>query len=292
MTGRDDFDRAISVYLEARSTNRAPDGLLEASLARVETTRQRPSWLVPDRWLPADRSGVARIRTVALLALTLALLIASAITIGLLVGSHRRLPSPFGIARPGLIAFDLGDDIFVANPDGTGRRQITSGRSVGGPTFSPDGTLIAYLASAADMSTSLSVMGADGGRPTTIADHLAEVGDIVWSPDSRRVAFGGHILGESGFHVFVAALDHPGAIRLGGPDLFGVEPSWSPDGRSIAFKHIDSVDANYYGDGALWLTNTDGSSPRPLAKVAAAATRCSTQRGRRTANGSRSWPTA
>jgi Tol biopolymer transport system component len=58
-----------------------------------------------------------------------------------------------------------------------------------------------------------------------------------------------------------------GAIRLGGPDLFGVQPSWSPDGGYIAFKHLDGADQNGYGIGGLWLIDADGSHPRPLAKA-------------------------
>ena len=266
MIERNDLDRAMTSYFEARSTSHAPDGLLEAALTRVETARQRPGWLIADRWLPVDRSGVARIRVAAVVIATIALIVATTIGIGLLVGSSRRLPPPFGLAKPGLIAYDMGGAIYVVKPDGTGVQQLTSGVADGFETFSPDGTLIAYQAEAQDMSTSVIVMGADGGHPVTVADHLSEVGDIAWSPDSRRVAFGARIMGTSGFHVYVAAVDHPGAVQIGGPTVFGQEPAWSPDGRTIAFKHFRDDSPDPFG-AALWLMNADGSDARRLAKA-------------------------
>jgi Tol biopolymer transport system component len=259
MIERTDLDRAMTSYFESRTASQAPDGLLDAALARVETTRQRPAMLVADHWLPTDRSGAARMRKAALAALTVALLIASAVAVGIIVGSQRRLPPPFGLAKPGLIAFDMGGDIFVANPDGTGIRQLTSGPS-DGETFSPDGTLIAYQTDAQDMSGTVMVMSPDGDRRVAVAEHLAEIGDIVWSPDSRRVAFAARIMGASGFRVYTAAIDHPGAVQVGGPDVFGREPSWSPDGRELAFKRIEGLDQGPYSVGTLWVIDVDGSN--------------------------------
>ena len=135
MTGRSDLDRAMTDYFEGRATNQPPDGLLDTALARVDAARQRPAWLVPNRWLPFDRSEVVRVRTAVVIAVTVVALIVSAIAAGLFVGSQRRLPPPFGIAKPGLIAFDLGGHIFVANPDGTGRRQLTTGHEGSRPSL-------------------------------------------------------------------------------------------------------------------------------------------------------------
>ena len=265
MTGRSDLDRAMTAYFEGRATNQPPDGLLDTALARVDATRQRPAWLVPNRWLPFDRSGVVRIRTAVVIAVTVVALIVSAIAAGLFVGSQRRLPPPFGIAKPGLIAFDLGGHIFVANPDGTGRRQLTTGRD-GFETFSPDGAWIAYQTEAEDMTSSVIVMSADGDHRVVIADKLAQIGDIAWSPDSRKVAFSGRIPG-SVLHVFTAEVAHPEAVLLGGPDVYGVEPSWSHDGSRIAFKRFDTRGSDVDANGSLWLIGADGSDLHPMSSL-------------------------
>lgn len=204
---------------------------LASIVATVERSPQRRS--LPT-WVP---SGAARLMKVAVLVGTIAVLVALLVALAIIVGSQRRLPPPLGIAKPGLIAFDLNGTIWTANPDGTGRRRLTSGPSDGGETFSPDGTEIAYAAAARDMSTSLIVMDADGGHPRTVAEHLAEVGDIVWSPDSRRVAFSGHILDESGFHLFTAAVDHPAPSDSGGLTSSG----WSLPGPRTAETSLSST---------------------------------------------------
>ena len=104
MNERHDLDRELGTYLDGRATSQAPDGLLDAALGQIGATRQRPGWLVPERWFSAQATGrVARVmRGGARLALV-ALLIAIAVAMVVIVGSQRRLPPPFGLARPGLV---------------------------------------------------------------------------------------------------------------------------------------------------------------------------------------------
>ena len=263
MTGRIDFDREMAAYLEARSTSQVPDGLRDAALAGIEATRQRPGWLRLEWWLPArlaDRAKWAS-RTAIVLA-AVALMLALAIALGVFIGSRHRLPQPLGLAKPGLIAFELNGDIYLANADGTGRTQLTSGQDIDtDATWSPDGTLIAYESEqTADLSTSVVVMGTDGNHRITLADQLSEAGDLAWSADSRHVAFSAHHVGEEAFHIFVANVDHPPAVELGSPDVQGIEPSWSPDGKRIAFKHTDPCCST----STLWLMGADGSDPHEL----------------------------
>lgn len=74
-----DLDRQLGAWFETRMSSSPPEDLLERSLATVGTTRQRPGWLVPDRWRSDDgrtrpTSNPARVGLVllALLALVLA----------------------------------------------------------------------------------------------------------------------------------------------------------------------------------------------------------------------------
>ncbi len=222
----------------------------------------------------------------------IAVLVALLVALAIIVGSQRRLPPPLGIAKPGLIAFDLNGTIWTANPDGTGRRRLTSGPSDGGETFSPDGTEIAYAAAARDMSTSLIVMDADGGHPRTVAEHLAEVGDIVWSPDSRRVAFSGHILDESGS----TSSPRPSTIRATSDSGGLTSSGWSLPGPRTAETSLSSTRQCRRYRLRHWRPVADATLMDPIRgffpRLAAVPTRCSAQRGRQTANGSRSWPTA
>ncbi len=265
MSGRNDFDRAIATYLEERHTSSAPEGLLDRALDRIEATRQRPARLMLEWWLPPPVSDrLAGARKAAVLVLVLALLVALALATGILVGSRPRLPPPFGLARPGLIAFDLGDGIYVANPDGSGRRRLTSGSSQGGEVWSPDGTQIGYVSETADMSTAVMVTTADGRRTVTLQGHWWNVGDLSWSPDSRRVAFSAQVPGSDAFNIYVAESDGSGVAQLGAPSAAAQEPSWSTDGRQIAFKWTAPCCGPSPVPDALWLIGADGSNPHQL----------------------------
>jgi hypothetical protein len=266
MTGRNDLDRELSAYLRARATSQAPDGLLRDALAQIGPTRQRPGWFVPDRWIPAQATfrlaGVMRGSARLVLA---ALLIAIAVAVAVIVGSQRRLPPPYGLARPGLIVYDWADHLFVMNADGSGRRQLSFGpNSDYRPTWSPNGTLIAYLAYSRLRSQALMVVSADGQRQVTIAGRLAPLDsdEITWAPDSRHLAFAAAAADQplSLSHIYVAEADQAGTTEIGGPALAGFDPAWSPDGKQIAFKNLNP-------DDALWLMNTDGSNAHRLTKM-------------------------
>ena len=277
MTGRYDLDRELGAYLEARATSQAPDGLLDAALGQIGATKRRPGWLVRDRWLAAQTTvalawvmrGSARVALVALL-------VGIAVAAAVIVGSQRRLPPPFGLARPGLIVFSSSGHLFTMHPDGSGRTQLTFGpNSDYRATYSPDGTLIAYLSavtdsqlvaqpSLQDRSIAVKVISADGQRDVTIADQLAPsaMDTITWAPDSRHLAFAAAAADPplSLSHIYVAEADRPGATEIGEPGRAGFEPAWSPDGKQIAFKNPDPVDA-------LWLMNAEGSNAHPLTKM-------------------------
>ena len=159
----------------ARATSQAPDGLLAPRSGRSG----RPA-SAPAGWF---RTGGSSAQTTVRLAWVMrgsarvaivALLIALAVAAIVIVGSQRRLPPPFGLARPGLVVYTWADHLFAMNADGSGRRQLTFGpNSDFRPTWSPDGTLIAYWSYGADRSYALKVVSPDGQRQVTIADRLA-----------------------------------------------------------------------------------------------------------------------
>jgi Tol biopolymer transport system component len=264
MNGGYDLDRELGTYLEGRATSHAPDGLLDVSLGQVGATSQRPGWSVPDRWFSARttaRLGLL-MRSGPRVAL-LVLLIAVAVAAVLIVGSQPRRPPPFGPARPGLIVYTSEGHLFVENVDGTARRQLTFGSNTDfRPTWSLDGTLIAYWSYSAD-GVALKVIAPDGERDVTIADRLlpSVMDTIGWAPDSRHLTFAGVAMDPpfSQSRIYVAQADRQGASELGDPGLVGFEPAWSPDGKRIAFKARDP--------DALWLMNADGSNPHRLSKT-------------------------
>src|SRR5512142_2760400 len=96
-------------------------------------------------------------------------------------------------ALQGRVVFDNGEDIYSANADGTGLRQLTTNP---GPEFdpmwSPDGRRIVYRDSrrGINQDDEIYVMNADGSgqRDLTNSPSSDEWGP-AWSPDGRQIAF-------------------------------------------------------------------------------------------------------
>ena len=127
-----DFDRRLTAWLDEQAPMREPEGLADAVLARTRRTRQLPGWATLERWLPMEtryKFGAVPRTAIILVILAVLLAVLSAIAVG--QQPSPKLPPPLGVARNGLIAFDDGGDIWVVNPDGTGRTALTSGRRVG-----------------------------------------------------------------------------------------------------------------------------------------------------------------
>jgi Tol biopolymer transport system component len=280
MTERPNLDRDLSAYFEVRSTTRAPAGLLESSLGGVEQTPQRPAWRSIAQRL-ADRRPCIWASPVSgrLVLAVIALLVALAIGGVLIAGSQRRLPPPYGPAKPGLLVVDTGGHIGVMKADGSGLTMLPTEPEVHHfPVWSPDGTKIAFVASR-DLALALVVTDADGRNPITLADHLHgavavredNFGSLIpmsWSPDSQRIVFTAYRVDDPPVvtpgdvqpsNLYVVRADRPGAERIGPADLHGVSPSWSPDGNLIAFRHA--------GEGqpeAVWVIRPDGEDPSRL----------------------------
>jgi TolB protein len=197
---------------------------------------------------------------------TVVLLLIVLATVLVMIGTSRRPAPPFGLAKPGLIAFDADGDLFASKPDGSGLVQLTLGPEFDlFATYSPDGTRIAFESQQKDFSFDLFVMPAEGGARVRVIEGLADAGPIAWSPDSRHVAVATRPVGEydeNRQQILIGAIDDPGAMRVGGPDVFRAEPAWSPDGRRIAFHRLaccgEALDS-------LWVIDVDGSNAHEIA---------------------------
>jgi len=117
------------------------------------------------------------------------------------------------------------------------------------PTFSPNGTQIAYFDGFGDNSHSLRVVNADGGDLHVLIDNIEayRISNLVWSPDGTHLAFGRIPDGiyTIGVHGSGLTLVIPG----------GAYPHWSPDGSHILYQ-----EQNYSSPlGPLLIADADGT---------------------------------
>jgi dipeptidyl aminopeptidase/acylaminoacyl peptidase len=244
---------------------------VDGVLGRTGRMRQRPAWTFPGRWLPMDITTrtmpIARMpwRQLGILAL-IALLLAVALAV--YVGTQRRVPSPFGPARNGLIPYISNGDIYVGDPV-TGRTRLLiqspQGAGAAEPGFSPDGTRLAFMrdvptANTRQLPVDLYVARDDGTDVTKITSTpLTTLVWATWTPDGRRLAVIHPVDGVNQLEL----LDVEGRLppqRLTAAvnaDLIAFRP---PDGREILFR---AVVGGMYG---LFAMDADGTNLRTLVK--------------------------
>jgi Tol biopolymer transport system component len=132
-------------------------------------------------------------------------------------------------------------DICVMNVDGTGFSALTETRNNSNPTWSPDGSKIAFT-STREGDSRIYSMNADGTNvqrlvandPTILSEDYA-----AWSPDGTRVAFVGGT--ENGGGIYTATVQGGAVVPVLTNDLFIVNLAWSPDGTRIAFDTINDL---------------------------------------------------
>lgn len=277
-------ERLRAALTREPSPGLAADVFAELALALDATPQVRRRWIGwPVRHaLPSLGPSLARRRlgTFALVIVALLALLASIAVVGL-VGSLRHTP-PLGLARPGLIVYDSGGDLFLAQADGTASRAITSGTDTEiEPAFSVDGSHIAYFRLMAGTTTvRLIVANADGGGPRPVAELAATAANsgaqvafvrVAWSPDGRRIAYSAPVAGRA--QLFVVGLDGSPPVQIGPPTLDGQDPAWSPDGLRIAVRggHFDE-------DRGIYVIDADGrGDPVAISRPAELATTRDTQ---------------
>ncbi|WP_243062924.1 S9 family peptidase [Humibacter sp. RRB41] len=77
----------------------------------------------------------------------------------------------------------------VAVKGGVEPRRITRGFRDGSPSFSPDGSAIAFLRAEPGKPPQLHVLATAGGEPVKVTDRKLGVSDFVWACDGSRLAF-------------------------------------------------------------------------------------------------------
>ncbi len=149
-------------------------------------------------------------------------------------------------------------NIFVMNADGSDQRRLTPNlrrRPWIELAWSPDWKKIAFVASGGHRGAAdIFVMNADGSGLRNATNTVTTSFDFAWSPDGRRIAYLEGSLG--GAPLTVVNADGTGKQQLTGPLMVDLgSPSWSPDGRTLAFTGRG---------GDIYVVHAEGSGLRKL----------------------------
>jgi Tol biopolymer transport system component len=171
-------------------------------------------------------------------------------------------------------AFGIGDRLLSLIQGKQTRVDVST------PAWSPDGRTIVFV-SGRDGNGEIYVMDADGSSPRNLTQNPAQDVHPAWSPDGRSIAFVSSRSPSSRCkpgpgrcwrdydrqsEIYVMNADGSRKRNLTRDRASDDLPTWSPDGRRIAFLH-----GRGRGRGQLYVVNADGSGLRNLGRIAGPA---------------------
>jgi len=164
--------------------------------------------------------------------------------------------------------------IYKIQSDGSGRTDL-GGSCIapcltdGFPTWSPDGTSIAFQrglgpAIGHNKVIAIFVMSADGtgaqqvtqqGASTTQDARFEDLAP-TWSPDGTTLAFERYDRTTDHHAIFTVSADGTGLARITPWSLDAAQPDYSPDGQWILFRSKETSSTS----GNLWVVHPDGTA--------------------------------
>lgn len=195
-------------------------------------------------------------------------------------------------------ANEYRQSIWLAKTDGSEPpRRFTTGKNDGQPRWSPDGDRLAFVSKRGDEKAhrQLYVMPAGGGEPQCLTDLKEDADEPAWSPDGTRIVFSARVqdeayeeedekkraprrfkrlqfklngvgwTGDRRCHIFVLPADGSAeAKQITEGDYEDSGPTWTPDGRSIAFVSHRTDDWDIELQSDIYLVPAAGGEPKRL----------------------------
>ena len=151
-----------------------------------------------------------------------------------------------------MIAFSRSGQIYTM--DSTGANQTATGEYGYDPTFSPDGTKIAFD------DGYIYTMNTNGSAVTQITNSGYTDADPSWSPDGSTIAFDRCCASNGRSQIAKVAKTGGTVTLLDNNGYNDSDPDWSPNGSTLVF---DRYNTNTY-DPQIWTMSSTGANQTQL----------------------------
>ncbi|MCH8905918.1 MAG: PD40 domain-containing protein [Candidatus Heimdallarchaeota archaeon] len=161
------------------------------------------------------------------------------------------------------VVIDDGDDIFIANIDGSHLTPIADDPNIFefAASFSPDGTEIAFVTiDDLNLIYGIWIMNADGtGKRNILVEDLSVLRHPRWSPDGTQITF--FTISNGTPFIWIMDTDGNDKVNLTSPADFARQADWSSDGKTLVYSSRKS------GDFDIWSMNSDGSDKVQITSI-------------------------
>ncbi len=163
------------------------------------------------------------------------------------------------------IVFNYGGHLWIVSREGGDARRLTSGPGVElMPSFSPDGTMIAFTGEY-DGNRDVYVVPATGGVPRRLTFHPADEYVLGWTPDGKKILFASWGSSFRHFEDQLYTVPVEGGFPTKLPIPIGEEAEFSPDGTHLAYlPHLqwEAAWKRYHGGQTtpIWIADLKDSS--------------------------------
>lgn len=173
----------------------------------------------------------------------------------------------------GEIAFVREGDLWLSGADGSHQKKLISSGQINSFAWSGDGREIVTTEEGTPFFSKVAVVDVVSGKKRTLVEGPGTIADPSWSPDATQIAFS--LTNDTNGDQQIDLRDKSEIWLMGGEGrnrrwlTDGYWPSWSPDGRKLAYVSNGDLrqEPPYRAENDIQLVEVEGQTKEAILRV-------------------------